>query len=117
MGWSLFLPLVILLSPCFAQSKLDSFKPLLISPLSFSTDTTTTSPSNVTLSSLFAQTYTKNQLPGLFGAAIGVFLVICVVGMILNRIANASSDRRLVNNLASRELIELDKLDRQGAAQ
>ncbi len=60
---------------------------------------------------MFSQTYGVHQLPGLFGAAVGVMLVISVVAMFLNRLANASADRRVLANLASKELVEMDRLD------
>ncbi len=64
-------------------------------------------------STLFAQTYGLNQLPGLFGASVAVMLIICVVAMLLNRLANAAADRRVLANLASKELVEMERLDEQ----
>lgn len=49
------------------------------------------------------------QLPGIFGAAVGVMLIICVVGLLLNRVANESADRRVLRDAASKELVEMER--------
>jgi hypothetical protein len=52
---------------------------------------------------------TLRQVPGLFGMAVGVFLLLAVVGMLFNQAANESADRRVQRDAAREHLDELEK--------